>query len=222
MSDWTPVLTRKQAKQAAAMKRQEDERIHWLDRFLESAVALVRKQGVDFASLGDSDIFSKTHGQLKPVSVNWPEVKVNPASPLLSEKIGSTNGKDLIKNFYYLRDFGKLVKLVSNFPNPIYHIDYDVYEDMGYCDSYEGRIPYTDSISVRIWTYAADNVPVSYTYDMDVDVSPKMQNSVNCCYSYASSPVDVAAGMQENGYIDFNLPEDYADCAVRMMELCNQ
>ena len=171
MSEWTPVLSKKEAKQYKAVQRV-------LNRFSKS---------VDFASLVDAN------GLPIPVDMHWPTVEKK-VSPLLSEACGSTKGCDLHDG---LDNYPQYVKFLSEYPVPIYHISSEENRDMGYVKGYSGRRPYTESITIKIWTFAAPDVPVIHQYNLDVD--GVQRKNVSCTYMYSYSPLsDDEYCMMEN------------------------
>ena len=200
--EWTPVLTRKEKKVIAAMCRKEAERDAKVEHFLRV-------------------VSTAPSVQQGPVT-HWPAVAFNKASPLLSECIGSTKGKDFLAQFPYLSMYQQFVTFMTNYPHPIYHIDYETQEDMGYDDNGE-RAPYIDNVILSVWTYASNEVPVIHEYVMNVMdmygmdgyTNPKRKdpNTVRCDYLRSCSPVAVCINQQS--YCE----ENYVDCTMRMMEL---
>jgi hypothetical protein len=159
---------------------------------------------------------NKPCGTMRPVTVSWPTV-TKQSSYLLSECVGSTAGKDLLPHTY-IGDYAKFAELVNNYPVPIYHIEIEDHEDMGYDSRYECRAPYTESYTVRIWTYAADKVPVVHTYDLRADGYKKQL--APCYYRYSYSPVEVLSKCKEEYYEPCEMP-DLLETTKRMMELWN-
>ncbi len=214
MSDeWTPVLSAKDRKEAKRLQEKlaEDE------RFVNSTVEIVKSKNVDFSALVEMPtefVNSKPCGTMRPVAVSeWPTV-TKQTSCLLSECVGSTAGKDLLPHTY-MGDYAKFAELINNYPVPIYHIDFDAHEDMGY-DHKGRRAPYTESYTVSIWTYAADQVPVVHKYDLNVDGYKKQ--AAPCYYRHSYSPVDVLSECKEENYEPYDAP-DLLETTRRMMEL---
>jgi hypothetical protein len=190
MSDWSVVVSRKDTK--------EIKRVNALNREIEAAVEIVNRKNVNY------------NAPNKNIKMSWPVVQQQD-SPLLSERVGSTSGKDLLK-YTYLGKYTKFAELMNNYPVPIYHIDYEEEEDMGY-DSDGDRAPYTESYIISIWTYVADKAPVVHMYYMSAD-----RYTASCQYRCSSSPVRVFKSCMDEG-CEYELPNDYADCIVRMMDL---
>ena len=188
MSDWIPVLSKKEAKHAKAMQR-----------VIEKYTDALNKSKIDFTSLVGTD------GYPKPVDMEWPAVQKKD-SHLLSEVRGSTKGGDLIP--YELSEYTQVVKFLTDYPLPIYDIETEYHEDMGYVRGYKGRCPYVECIDLKILTFAGPNLPVVYVYNAYVH---RVKNkSVVARYRYSYSPA-------KTDYDDL----DYADNTNILMSLAN-
>ncbi len=224
MSDeWTPVISPKDRKEAKRLQKKwaeeakrQEERLAEAERFVNSALEIVKSKNVYFNALVDMPkafVNNNPCGTMRPVTVSWPAV-TKQSSYLLSECVGSTAGKDLLPHTY-MDEYAKFAELVKNYPVPIYHIDYKTHEDMGY-DHTGCRAPYIDSYTIHIWTYAADQVPVVHKYDLNVDGYKKQE--APCYYRHSYSPVDMLSRCKEENYEAFDAP-DLLEITRRMMEL---
>lgn len=204
MNDWTYVISKSQLKAEKAAKKAME--IEIANKRAEAAMNAAKfykavqpfKDAIATSTIDLSNSVDK-NGYPRPVEMVWPTVEKK-KSPLLSEARGSTNGSDLVP--FYLDEFPRFVKFLSAYTVPIYDIEFEEHTDMGYVDGREGRSPYTDSVTVKILTFAAKNVPVIHVYDMYVYRVAK--KNVRCNYSYSYIPSLTAE-------YEWKFDEDY-DC----------
>lgn len=197
MSEWIPVLSMKETKRAKK-----------LQRFKTTSLEIINKTRINYCDLVDTDNNSISYGLPKHLDIAWPIISQDTTSPLLSESIGSTNGKDFVEHLDSLASYKKFADLLTRYTVPIYHIDYIENMDMGYDVRFNCRAPYVDSYTINVWTYAAENLPVIHTYCLNVDCLSK--NSAYCCYEYSYSPVKDVEHEQEWS--------EHIDCIMRMMK----
>ncbi len=215
MSDWTYVVSKSELKaEKAAKKAMELE--------MANAAAKAAKKAAEFhkavkafkdaiaSSTVDLSTIVDMNGYPKPVEMAWPTVEKKD-SYILSEVRGSTKGCDLVPAYW--SKYTKVVKFLSEYTVPIYDIEYEENQDMGYVCGYEGRCPYTESITLKILTFAGKNIPVVHVYTMDVDgVQAK---NVECRYEYSYLPsLTPFAELEYFGDMDF---ED--ECWIRLASL---
>jgi hypothetical protein len=208
MSDWTYVLSRKEAREEKIRQVTQKNEQRLLHEYTER-----NKSIVDYSTLVDKS------GVPNPVSmgsINWPSIAKNPDSPLLSETVGSTDGTVLVERVY-LESYTKFKNILSKYTVPIYHIDYEEHTDMGY-DSKGRRAPYVESITVSVWTFAAANVPVIHVYEIDVDRYSRKgsHNEGTCSYKYSYSPVNYAIDNENDHDYDYYTIKP---CVLRMIAL---
>jgi hypothetical protein len=196
MSEWIPVLSMKETKRAKK-----------LQRFKTTSLEIINKTRINYCDLVDTDNNSISYGLPKPVDMPWPDISQDTTSPLLSERIGSTNGKDFVEHLDYLASYKNFADLLTKYTVPIYHIDYIENMDMGYDARYKCRAPYVESYTINVWTYAVENVPVIHTYCLNVG---RNKSSAYCSYEYSYSPVNDVKHEYEWS--------EHLDCILRMMK----
>lgn len=196
-SDWIPVLSMNETK-----------RTKKLQRFKVAALEIANKTCINYCDIINTEHDSISYGLPKHLDISWPVIIQDTTSPLLSECIGSTNGKDFAKHMDFLASYTKFADLLSRYTLPIYHIDYIVNMDMGYDVRYNCRAPYVDSYTINIWTYAAENAPIIHTYCLNVDCLSK--SNAYWTYEYSYSPLKDF----ENEY-EWS---EHVDCIMRMMK----
>ncbi len=187
--EWTPVLSKNQLKAAKAAQKAFERRMFEKAKKTEAIIKAVEKfmvalskntTTIDYTSLVDK------RGYPRPVEMEWPTLKHEEDSPLLSETCGSTKGSHFA---YYLEELDKytlFIKFLSSYTVPIYDIRIKEHTDMGYVPGYKGRRPYTESITVKILTFAGKDLPVVHEYNMDVYRIPP--ENVKCIYTRSYSP----------------------------------
>jgi hypothetical protein len=191
MSEWTLIISRK-----------EEKRVRKIMNAIDAANNII-----DDASI----TYTAPNNNLKLV---WPTI-VHKTSPLLSEAIGSTNSKDLLK-YTALGKYKNVAELFNNYPIPIYHFDYDINKDIGH-NKKGRRAPYIESYIFRIWTYAAEKIPIIHEYELLVD--GYTNTSAPCYYKYCYSPIKTIQSCKSDDGTSYNISEDYIDCTLRLIEL---
>jgi hypothetical protein len=172
MSDWTYVVSKSQLKaEKAAKKAMELEianaaakaakKAKEFQKAVEPFKAALATSTVDYKSLVDKK------GYPRPVEMSWP-----------------SHGSNLIP--YELEDYPQIVRFLSGYTVPIYDIRIKEYTDMGYVPGYNGRRPYTDSLTIRIITFASKDLPIIHEYDVNVHRVPK--KDVHCYYTHSYVP----------------------------------
>ncbi len=145
--------------------------------------------------------YVNTEGVPSCTDSEWPSIEVKSDSPLLAERLGTTDPVKISQDFVWLGK--KAITFIANFPVPIYNISFEYEHDMTY-DRKGRRAPVSYITNMYIWTYYKSH-PIVHIYCME-----------SCHYNYSISPFFTG---DRKECLECEMEWWTMDTVMRMMEL---